>query len=180
MKKLAIIVAALTLSIGSFAQKKADELAKFKTETIDLGKIKQDVPTTATFEVTNISSEPLIIEQANPTCGCTIGDYTKEPIMPGKSGVIKATYNAKNLNAFEKHLTVKFAGSSDMKSITIKGEVLSAEDYAKQTGAASPAATDDKMKSDVAPAKSAPQPVKAAGARQARKTATKASNTVKP
>ena len=69
--------------------------------------------------------------------------------------MIKATYNAKNLNAFEKHLTVKFAGADDMKSITIKGEVLSAEDFAKVAPAA-PAmsvATEDKMKEDVVPAK---------------------------
>ncbi|HRF26924.1 MAG TPA: DUF1573 domain-containing protein, partial [Ferruginibacter sp.] len=105
MKKAFFILSALFLSVSVFAQKKADEMAKFKSETIDFGKIKQDVPATATFEVTNISNEPLIIEQANPTCGCTIGDYTKEPIAPGKSGFIKATYNAKNLNAFEKHLT---------------------------------------------------------------------------
>jgi hypothetical protein len=131
MKKLVFSLAALVVSTGLFAQKKAEDIAKFKTETIEMGKIKQDNPATAIFEVTNISSEPLIIEQANPTCGCTIGDYTKEPIAPGKTGFIKATYNAKNLNAFEKHLTVKFAGVADVKSITIKGEVLSAEDYAK-------------------------------------------------
>lgn len=169
MKKIALFVTALTLTVCSFAQKKADEVAKFKVETIDMGKIKQDVPATAVFEVTNISKEPLIIEQANPTCGCTIGDYTKEPIAPGKSGVIKATYNAKNLNAFEKHLTVKFAGADDMKSITIKGEVLSAEDFAKVAPAAPAmsAATEDKMKEDVVPAKKS-------GTRAVKKTTQKA------
>ena len=132
MKKLLFSVAALALTTGLFAQdnkaeapkKKSDDVAKFQTESIDLGKIMQNNPTTATFEVTNISKEPLLIEQANPTCGCTISDYTKEPIAPGKMGFIKATYNAKNLNLFEKHLTVKFAGCDDMKSITIKGEVI--------------------------------------------------------
>ena len=135
MKKLLFSLTALVLTTGLFAQKKADEVAKFKIETIDMGKIKQDNPATAVFEVTNIGTEPLIIEQANPTCGCTIGDYTKEPIAPGKTGTIKATYNAKALNAFEKHLTVKFAGVNEVKSITIKGEVLNPEDYAKLTPA---------------------------------------------
>ncbi len=131
MKKLALALTAFVLTTSLFAQKKADDVAKFKTEVIDMGKLKQENPTTAVFEVTNISKEPLIIEQANPTCGCTIGDYTKEPIAPGKTGYIKATYNAKNLNIFEKHLTVKFAGVDEVKSITIKGEVLTADDYAK-------------------------------------------------
>ena len=171
MKKLLFSIAALTLTTGLFAQKKADEIAKFKSETIEMGKIKQDNATTAIFEVTNIGSEPLIIEQANPTCGCTIGDYTKEPIAPGKTGFIKATYNAKNLNAFEKHLTVKFAGVTDVKSITIKGEVLNAEDYAKIAPAAE--TKDDKIiTSD--------NKVKAAPSTPAKKTTTtKTTTTVK-
>ncbi len=140
MKKLLFSLTALTLSTVLFAQKKADDIAKFKTETIDLGKIQQGNPTTALFSVFNIGTEPLIIEQANPTCGCTISDYTKEPIANGKSGEIKATYNAANIGAFEKHLTVKFAGTTEVKSITIKGEVLSKEDFAKL-----PAATSEKV-----------------------------------
>ena len=142
MKKLLLSLTALVLTTGLFAQKKADEVAKFKTETIDLGKILQDHPTAAIFEVTNISDAPLLIEQANPTCGCTISDYTKEPIAPGKTGTIKATYNAKNLNMFEKHLTVKFAGVDDVKSITIKGEVIKDEaaEAAKAAKAAEEAA----------------------------------------
>ena len=106
-----------------------------------MGKIKQDVPTPAVFEVINIGTEDLLIEQANPTCGCTIGEYTKDKIAPGKSGTIKATYNAKNIGMFEKHLTVKFAGCDDMKSITIKGEVIKNEDAASATPAGTPVAT---------------------------------------
>ncbi len=145
MKKLFFSIAAFALTTVVFAQKKADDIAKFKTEVIDLGKLQQGNPTTATFSVANISNEPLIIEQANPTCGCTIGDYTKEPIMNGKSGEIKATYNAANLGAFEKHLTVKFAGSDEIKSITIKGEVLSKDDYAKLAGSSSTATATEKQ-----------------------------------
>jgi hypothetical protein len=127
MKKLLLSITALVITVAVFAQKKSNDVAKFTSETLDLGKILQDHPTTATFEVTNIGKEPLLIEQASPTCGCTISDYTKEPIAPGKTGFIKATYNAKNLNMFEKHLTVKFAGCEDIKSITIKGEVIKDE-----------------------------------------------------
>ena len=149
MKKLLLSITALVLTTGLFAQdaekpagKKAADVAKFESETIDLGKIFQNNPTTATFEVTNIGKEPLLIEQASPTCGCTISDYTKEPIAPGKKGIIKATYNAKNMNMFEKHLTVKFAGVDEVKSITLKGEVIAnpeAEAKAADAKAAAPA-----------------------------------------
>lgn len=152
MKKVLFSLMTLVLTTGLFAQKKAEDVAKFKSETIDLGKIQQGSPTTAMFSVANIGTEPLIIEQANPTCGCTISDYTKEPISNGKAGSIKATYNAANVGAFEKHLTVKFAGVDEVKSITIKGEVLSKEEYAKlNPGAATSAEikTDAKVATEV-------------------------------
>ena len=131
MKKSLFFAAAFVLSTTLFAQKKIADVAKFVSETIDFGKIKQGVPAKGTFTVTNIGTEPLIIEQANPTCGCTISDYTKEPIAPGKTGVINATYNAANLNHFDKHLTVKFAGVDEIKQITFTGDVVAVEEFDK-------------------------------------------------
>ncbi len=134
MKKLLLSATVLAITSSLFAQpqaKKASDVAKFNKETIDFGKIKQGIPAKGTFVVTNISDAPLIIEAANPTCGCTISDYTKSPIAPGKTGEINATYNAANLAHFEKHLTVKFAGVDEMKTITFVGDVLSAEEFDK-------------------------------------------------
>ena len=134
MKKL-LLAALLFSSHSLFAQKKADDIAKINVETFDLGKVKQNVPATATFVVTNIGKEDLIIAQANPTCGCTISDYTKSPIAPGKTGTIKATYNAANLGHIDKTLTVKFDGADDIKFIKLSGEVLSPADYDKAVAA---------------------------------------------
>lgn len=140
MKRILLLLAVSVFGFAGFAQKKIADVAKFETETIDFGKIKQSVPQKGTFKVTNIGTEPLIIEQANPTCGCTISDYTKEPIMPGKTGYINATYNAAAMGHFDKHLTVKFAGIDEMKSISFTGDVLSAEEFDKGKPAA-PAVT---------------------------------------
>lgn len=131
MKKILLSAAVLAISAAAFAQKKVDDIAKFTSETINLGKIKQGVPTKGVFTVTNIGNQALIIEQANPTCGCTISDYTKEPIAAGKTGVINATYNAANVGHFDKHLTVKFAGIDEMKSITLTGDVIAADEFDK-------------------------------------------------
>lgn len=131
MKKLFFALATLTVTTFTYAQKKATDVVKFDSQTIELGSIKQGTPATAKFVVTNISNEPLIIEQANPTCGCTISDYTKEPIAPGKTGYINATYNAANAGHFDKRLTVKFAGVDEMTTITISGEVKANEELAK-------------------------------------------------
>lgn len=134
MKKLFVAFSALVLATGAFAQAKSDDIAKIQTETIDLGKIPQGVPAVSTFIVTNIGKTDLIIESANPTCGCTVGDYTKSPIKPGQTGKITATFNAAAVGPIDKHMNVKFAGAEDTKSIGFKGEVLTTQDYAKLKG----------------------------------------------
>jgi hypothetical protein len=156
MKKLFLSLTALTFSAIMFAQKTVADVAKFETEIINQGYLKQSEPKEVKFIVTNISKEPLIIEQANPTCGCTMGDYTKAPIAPGATGYISAKFNAANVGHFSKNLTVKFAGVDEMKSITITGDVLAAEEYDKW------AADEAKKKADAdAAAKAAAPAVKA-------------------
>ena len=73
MKKLFLSLTALTFSAIMFAQKTVADVAKFETETINQGYLKQNEPKEVKFVVTNISKEPLIIEQSNTTCGCTMG-----------------------------------------------------------------------------------------------------------
>ena len=65
----------------------------------------------------------MIIDQANPSCGCTVSDYTKSPIAPGKTGYIKATYNAADLGPVNKQVTVKFANADDVKFLKFTGVV---------------------------------------------------------
>ncbi len=131
MKKLFIALIAFASTSAVFAQKKVADVAKLNVQTFDFGKIKQSVPATATFVVTNVGKENLLIETATPTCGCTISDYTKSPIAPGKTGTIKATYDAKNIGAIHKTLTVKFAGVAEVQSINLAGEVLEPAAHAK-------------------------------------------------
>jgi hypothetical protein len=164
MKKIILSAAVVLFSTALFAQKKADDMAKFTSETIDQGKLKQNNPEEVKFIVTNIGKEPLIIEQANPTCGCTIGDYTKTPIAPGATGYVSAKFNAANPGHFTKTLTVKFAGADDVKNIVITGDVLTAEEYDKLKGAA-PAMV--KAQPAASPA-AAPKLVTASKAKQAK------------
>jgi hypothetical protein len=164
MKKIVFSLAMMALATIAFGQKKADEVAKFSSDVINLGKIKQGEPTAAKFIITNIGKEPLLIEQANPTCGCTVSDYTKSPIMPGQTGYINATYNAAAVGHFDKHLTVKFAGVDEMKSITISGDVVASNEAAP--AAASPSLVKAPEQAKPAPAvDAAPVALKASGKR---------------
>lgn len=119
------------LSVSVFAQKAGNEVYKFDTENFNYGQIKQNSPATATFIVTNKGNKPLIIEDARPSCGCTVGDFTKAPIAPGKTGKITAVFNAAALGPIRKTVSVKFAGDNEVKFLKLSGEVLNAKEYAK-------------------------------------------------
>ena len=62
-----------------------------------------------TFRFKNTGNRPLFIVDAQPGCGCTIADYPKEAIAPGKEGVITANYDVKagTSGEFRKNIHVK-------------------------------------------------------------------------
>ena len=129
MKKLFFIAAAFIIAAGAMAQTKPDDVAKFNTNKYDFGKVKQNVPAVYSFEITNTSNKPLVIENAHATCGCTVPEYQKDPILPGKTAKVKVQYNAANGGQFDKTVFVKLAGVDEEKALGITGEVLAAEAF---------------------------------------------------
>ncbi|TMI89309.1 MAG: DUF1573 domain-containing protein [Bacteroidetes bacterium] len=150
MKKLFFIAAAFIVTAGAMAQTtKPDDFAKFNTTKYDFGKVKQNVPAVYSFEITNTSDKPLVIENAHATCGCTVPEYQKDPILPGKTAKIKVQYNAANGGQFDKTVYVKLAGVDEEKALGITGEVLPAEAFdawTKDEAAKAAAATAEKEK----------------------------------
>jgi hypothetical protein len=118
-----LAVALLFLSVAVFAQDPKGP-AEFKTLTYSFGKIPQGKPVTTQFVFTNKGDKPLIIENAEAGCGCTTPDYPKAPILPGKTGVIKVTYNAEAPDKFTKEVNVKFANINLPVTLKIDGEVI--------------------------------------------------------
>jgi hypothetical protein len=94
------------------------------SKTYDFGKIPQGKPVTAEFEFKNPSLVPLIINSVKPSCGCTVADYPKEPVLPQKTGVIKVTYNAANQGPFTKSIVVSTNAGEASETLIIKGEVI--------------------------------------------------------
>lgn len=130
MKSILIALSVILFSTASFAQK-ADEVVKFKETVYDFGKIKQGVPVTHDFEFSNASDKPVIVENATASCGCTTPTWPQAPVAKGKGDKIKAGFNAAAPGTFTKTITVKFAGVTAPTQLTIKGEVLNADAYAK-------------------------------------------------
>ena len=91
--------------------------------TFDFGKIKQNQPVTNTFEFVNTGTEPLVISSVKASCGCTVTEYSKDPIAPGGKGFVKGTYNAAKVGQFTKTITVNANTEDAVVQLTIKGEV---------------------------------------------------------
>ena len=133
MKKLLVLVVFAALAQAGYSQVAASaataapkaDLAVFETTSLthDFGKIKQSVPVTHEFKFTNKGKVPMVITNVAASCGCTTPDWTRDPIMPGGEGFVKATYNAASPGAFNKTVTVTSNIENGFVQLFIKGEV---------------------------------------------------------
>ena len=121
---LSLFVAFFAFVTVSFAQ---NGVAAFSTETHDFGKIEQGKPVTHEFAFKNTGTEPIIITDASASCGCTKPSWSKEPVAPGQTGKVSATFNAAGMGPFTKTVTVTSNAKTSMVYLTLKGEVVSKE-----------------------------------------------------
>ena len=128
MKKLILtfcllfVAAATTNKVSAQIEKGAK--IEFMKETHDYGSIKYDADPYCTFEFKNTGNEPLIISNAKGSCGCTVPEWSKEPIAPGATGSIRFKYDTKRPGPINKSVTIDSnAINETSKIIRIKGEV---------------------------------------------------------
>ncbi|WP_353780168.1 DUF1573 domain-containing protein [Winogradskyella sp. 3972H.M.0a.05] len=124
--------AVLFVSVMGFVQAQdlamAEKIAiiDFETEVVDYGTIEQGSDGMRIFVFTNTGDAPLIITDVKTSCGCTVPNYSKEPILPGQVGQLEIKYNTKKLGAFTKTVTVLSNAKEAKKVLKIKGTVVAA------------------------------------------------------
>lgn len=128
MKKFILsLFASVLVTTAIFAQAPStnpvDAKVKFKQESIDFGKTKLNKPVSVDYEFTNTSKEPVLVETARASCGCTTPTWTKEPILPGKKGKITAGYSANSVGQQNKTIWVKLKGVDQDKELHLTGTV---------------------------------------------------------
>lgn len=134
MKMIKVSMLALALGLMSFSAVKpiqsvvttatAFSTIVWKAETIDVGEIPQGTPKKIVYEFKNNGNKAVLITNVKGSCGCTATDYTKEPILPGKSANVTATYNAASKGGFTKTVTVTTSADAAPKVLTLKGTVI--------------------------------------------------------
>jgi hypothetical protein len=114
-----------TLETKAVAPKLEGAGIVFENETIDYGTIEHNSNGERKFVFTNNGNKPLIISNAQGSCGCTVPTTPKEPIAPGAKGEIGVKYATDRVGAFTKTVTVSSnAEGQPTKVLTIKGTVL--------------------------------------------------------
>ena len=80
------------------------------------------------FKFKNAGGSPLVITQAQGSCGCTVPEYSKNPVQPGEEGQIKVTFNSSGRSGMEsKTVTILANTIPATKVLTISAEVIQPE-----------------------------------------------------
>lgn len=82
-----------TRAEGEQREAKHTEITFNKTRH-DFGTINQGDKVSYVFTFTNTGENDLLINRANGSCGCTVPEFPKEPIPPGKTGSMKVSFNS--------------------------------------------------------------------------------------
>ncbi len=102
---------------GKFPQMTFDE-TEFDFGTIDQGTNVEHV-----FKFTNTGEAPLVIVDAKSSCGCTVPEFTKEPVAPGAQGEMLVKFNGSGKNQVSKTVTITANTEKGKETIKIKAFV---------------------------------------------------------
>jgi hypothetical protein len=139
MKKQILIVAFLCITGALFAQEAAQTEEVNKNAPVitfdqrfvlpegivhDYGTISKGANGQCYFVFTNTGKEPLIIEKASSSCGCTVPNPPKYPILPGAKDSISVKYDTNRLGTINKTVTLISNASNNPTMMRIKGNII--------------------------------------------------------
>ena len=126
MQKLAFLLSLLlTGTLAAHAQ----GVLTLEHDAYDFGKVPEGTMATHEFRFKNTGNQPLVIANVQASCGCTTPDWTKTPVLPGKSGMVRAVYNsAGRPGVFNKTVTITSNATETSKVLSIKGTVLTKDE----------------------------------------------------
>ncbi len=119
---LTILLAVCAFAVGARAQEQIGGVVEFDSTVHDFGDVLlSDGPLSCDFKMKNISGKPIVIYNVTTSCGCTDAKWEKEPIMPGQSATISATYTNEEDYPFDKTITVYLSDVSRPVLLKIRG-----------------------------------------------------------
>jgi hypothetical protein len=120
MKRVIFLLGIMLLMAGAAkaqdAKTQSGPEIEFEKIVHDYGDVPYNGDGKCEFRFTNTGDEPLLIQKPKSSCGCTIPSWPSEPILPGKSDVIKVSYRTNRAGNFNKTVTVT---SNALKNSTV-------------------------------------------------------------
>ena len=126
MKKICVIICLIFSASFMYAQEaKVVNGPEIKLEKLffDFGELKVGDVKEVTLSFINTGNKPLILDNVISSCDCTTVDWSKAPVMPGKSAKITATYSADHTGIISKRVTVLSNANTDRVILQLKGNV---------------------------------------------------------
>ncbi|WP_276090684.1 DUF1573 domain-containing protein [Pedobacter sp. JY14-1] len=116
---------AKTTDVPADSLHKDGPVLNFETERYDFGKIKKGELVSYSFKFKNTGAKPLIIKEAIATCGCTVPEPPKDPILPGKSSELKVVFHSegKPVGAVNKPINVISNALNSTVQLLLVGEI---------------------------------------------------------
>src|SRR5690606_27162937 len=97
---------------------------EFGETAYDFGTVKEGEIVEHVFKFTNSGEAPVILSQVSASCGCTTPEYTKDPVLPGKEGEIKVSFDSKGqVGKQQKIVTISSNAENKVTTVQIKGTV---------------------------------------------------------
>lgn len=121
-----LVLAALswnTCQKGSGKNSLGNASIAFDTMSHNFGEISFSGEAECEFVFSNPGSAPLIVTHVKSTCGCTIPEWSREPVNAGKKGSIRVSYDTHRVGAFTKSIYVYSNASNGVQRLTITGKV---------------------------------------------------------
>lgn len=129
-----LVVGLLTLSLGYlylFPGNGVSETLHFlptsiriERDTLALGTVKYGEKRKASFRFRNTGSEPLLIREVKPSCGCTNVEWSRRPVHPGKTTEINIVFEPNSLGRFMKSIEVLCNTAQQVHRLHLWGDVV--------------------------------------------------------
>lgn len=138
MKKFIVFTGAILLSIGAMFAQENNTSAKdsaeitFEKSVFDFGNVKPGSHTLE-FIFTNTGTKTLQLKNVSTSCGCTIANWSKEPIAVGEKGAIKATFTASNMGYFRKDINIYSNAKNSYVKISFQVNVVDPSTVSSET-----------------------------------------------
>ena len=98
----------------------------FNKDSHDFGTIVQGEMVSYTFLYKNEGDGGLVLTSASSSCGCTIPNYSKKPLLPGKEGKLEVVFDSKGkMGTQNKTVAIRTNGVPARKILNIHVEVIS-------------------------------------------------------